>query len=114
MPASIDLNQLRRAAEAALVEPDDERRAARLFVAACELAASDDGVAVAEGRGVMQLAADEGSPHAALAVGLMMLAGRGGPLDRELGIAYLERAADAALAAAAVALGGLLLLDAAR
>ncbi len=106
-----DLDKLRRDAEAALVEPDDDRRAARLYIAACELAACDDAVAVGEGRGLMQLGADQGSPHAALAVGLMMLAGRGGPVDRARGLAYLERAADAALAAAAVALGGLLLLE---
>lgn len=105
------LEQLRRDAEAALVEPDGEPRQARLFLAACELAGSDDEVAIGEGRGLMQLAADEGSAPAAFAVGLMMLAGRGGPVDRTGGLGYLERAAAAALSAAAVALGGLLLLE---
>jgi uncharacterized protein len=110
----VDLVQLRRDAEAALSERDAEVRLAQLFVVGSELAGSDDAAAAGEGRGLLQLAADEGSPHAALAVALLMLGGRGGPVEREAGFAYLARAAEAGLSVAAMTLGGLLLLDGER
>jgi len=109
-----DLSELRRQAEAALSERDADVRLARLFVVGSELAASDDAVASGEGRGLLQLAADEGSPFAALSLALLMLAGRGGPVERDAGFAYLARAAEAGLAVAAMTLGGLLLLDGER
>lgn len=108
------LVQLRRDAEAALSERDPDVRLARLFVVGSELAGSDDATAAGEGRGLLQLAADAGSPHAALSVALLMLAGRGGPVERDAGFAYLARAADAGLSMAAMTLGGLLLLDGER
>jgi TPR repeat protein len=109
-----DLDELRRRAAAALDERDPDVRLARLVVVGIELAGSDDDGAASDGRRLLVRAADDGSPHAAALVALMLLAGRGGPADPAAGLAYLRRAADGGVTTAGLMLGGLLLADDAR
>jgi TPR repeat protein len=109
-----DPERVRRDVEAALGELDRDARAARLFLAASELAACGDALAVYEARELLRLAGDEGNAYAALEAGLMMLAGRGGPVEADAGLAYVERAAGLGLPLAALTAGGILLLDGAR
>jgi len=89
-------------------------RLAQLVVVGVELAGSDDDSACAEGRRLLQRAADDGSPYAAVLTALLLLAGRGGPADPAAGLDYLGRAAAAGVTTAGLMLGGLLLADDAR
>ncbi len=98
----------RRIVEARAVV-DAGERAARLFVIATQLAASAEPADVVRARALLEEAAEAGSTHAALELGLMLTAGRGGAVDAEAGVAWIARAAEAGLGAAAVLLGGALL-----
>src|SRR5256885_17269166 len=82
---------------------DVDARAARLFVVATKMAAAGE---VGEARALLQRAAEDGSPYAALELGIMMAAGMGGSADPEGGIAWVVRAAEAGVAAAAGVVGG--------
>jgi TPR repeat protein len=69
----------------------------------------DDANENAAARAVLEEAAQAGSAHAALELGLMLTSGRGGAVDTRAGVEWITRAANAGLAAAAVLLGGTLL-----
>ena len=97
----------------ALAVADRDERAAKLFVVAAKLQATGTAAATAEARALLTAAADDGSALAAFDLALLLLSGRGGPVDAAAGLGWLERAA-AALPAAAVVLGGVLLFDPAR
>lgn len=107
------MTELLREAMAVLDVADADARAARLFVVAARLQATGDAVATAEARALLARAADDGSAFAAFDLAMLLLAGHGGPVDTDGGLAWLARAAASVPAAAAV-LGGLLLLDGAR
>ncbi|MDB4965517.1 MAG: hcpC 1 [Myxococcales bacterium] len=93
----------------ALAMSDRDARAARLFVIATRLAAAGGDDALRESRALLERAAADGSPYAALELGIMMAAGSGGAADPEGGLAWVVRAAEAGLATAAVLLGGTLI-----
>jgi TPR repeat protein len=99
----------RRIADARAIA-DAGERAARLFVIAAALTASGDASEVARGRALLEEAAREGSTHAALELGVI-LTGSG---DSDAGVAWMARAAEDGLAAAALLLGGMLLTVEAR
>lgn len=90
----------RRLGEARAVG-DEGERGARLFVIASELVERGD----ARGREILEEAAGVGSSHAALELGLLMMRRD----EAQAGVAWIARAAEAGLAAAAVMLGGALL-----
>ena len=98
----------RRLVEARAVS-DAGERAARLFVVASQMVASEDAREQAEARVVLEEAAEAGSSYAALELGLMLTGGRGGGVDAAGGVAWIERAAEAGLTAAQTLLGGALL-----
>lgn len=108
--------ELERLAAEAMSSDDVEARAARLFVLASELLAmaGDEAEAALVGRRWLEQAAHDGSSHAALELGLLMTAGRGGAVEPEAGIAWVTRAADAGVSVAALLLGGTLLATADR
>ncbi|MGZ3443427.1 MAG: tetratricopeptide repeat protein, partial [Polyangia bacterium] len=97
-------------ASAALDLVDRDERAARLFVVAGRLQATGDEAATAEARALLTKAARDGSSYAAFDLAMLLFAGRGGPVETEAALGWLEHAAGE-LPAAAVTLGGMLLFD---